>query len=179
MTRAIFLDRDGVIIRTNVRDGKPYAITSAGEFEVLEGVEESIGRLKEAGFLVIVVSNQPDVAAGKVTREFVEEINGALMERLPIDQIRVCYEVDGACYKPLPGMLIDAAREHGIDLKRSYMVGDRWRDTGAGRAAGCYTVFIDCGYDETLTEEPDAVARSLPEAVDLVLSLNELLESGA
>lgn len=177
MKRAVFLDRDGVIIRTNVRDGKPFAITSLDEFKVLEGAEEALLKLRKAGFLNIVVSNQPDVVTGKTERAVVEAINSKLMEDLAIDEIRVCYEVDGpdaTCYKPRPGMLLDAAKKHDIDLGRSYMVGDRWRDVGAGKAAGCHTVFIDCGYDEALPENPDDIVGSLAEAADLIsLSLDE------
>ena len=172
MKRAVFLDRDGVIIRTNVRDDRPYAITSIDDLEVLEGAEEAISRLRDAGFLVIVVSNQPDVATGKVERAVVEAINAKLMEDLAIDEIRVCYEVDGpdaTCYKPRPGMILDAAGKHYIDLSRSYMIGDRWRDVGAGKAAGCVTIFIDCGYDEPSPENPDIVVDSLNEAADVIL----------
>lgn len=173
MRRAVFLDRDGVIIRTNVRDGKPYAITSFDEFEVLDGAAEAIEKLHGAGFLTIVVSNQPDVVTGKVERAVVEAINDRLMKDLAIDEIRVCYEVDGpeaTCYKPKPGMLLDAADAHAIDLEHSYMVGDRWRDVGAGKAAGCSTVFIDQGYCEQRPEAPDFIASALPEAADWILA---------
>jgi len=174
MNRAVFLDRDGVIIRTDVADGKPVAITSLDALEVLDGVEQAMQRLRAAGFLNIVVTNQPDVVTGRTTRETADAIHRALMAALPIDAIKACYEVDGpdaTCYKPKPGMLIEAVAEHDIDLARSYMVGDRWRDVGAGKAAGCHTVFIDHGYDEPLTETPDTVVRSLAEAADAILRL--------
>lgn len=170
MKRAVFLDRDGVIIRTDIRDGKPYAITSLEALDILEGVENAIQRFKEAGFMTIVVSNQPDVAAGKVSLEDVEAMNRMLMEKLAIDDIKVCYDSTASCYKPNPGMLVEAAKEHEISLEESYMIGDRWRDVGAGKAAGCYTVFIDCGYTEHLTDTPDAIVSSITEAADLILS---------
>jgi len=169
MKRAVFLDRDGVIIRTDVLDGKPYTITSYDDLDILDGAADAIRRLRDAGFMTIVVSNQPDVATGKVTREVVEAINDELMEKLAIDEIKVCYDSAASCYKPKPGMLLDAAVEHDITLDRSYMVGDRWRDIGAGKAAGCITIFIDCGYTEVLTDEPDKVVRSLSEAAELIL----------
>ncbi|NQV82802.1 MAG: HAD-IIIA family hydrolase [Rhodospirillales bacterium] len=172
MTRAVFLDRDGVIIRTDVVDGKPYAITSYDELHILDGAADAIDRLKEAG-VMIVVSNQPDVTAGKVTRDVVEAINAELMDTLAIDQIKVCYDSGSDCYKPKPGMLLEAAHEHDITLHRSYMVGDRWRDIGAGKAAGCTTVFIDKGYSEQALDMPDHVVGSLPEAADLILLRNE------
>lgn len=180
MRRAVFLDRDGVIIRTNVREGRPYAITSVDELEILDGAEDAIGRLRDAGFMTIVVTNQPDVAQEKVERAVVEAINDQLLETLAIDEIRVCYEVESpesTCYKPKPGMLLEAADKHDIDLPTSYMVGDRWRDVGAGKAAGCTTVFIDCGYSEQAPDTPDHVVHFLAEAADLILSLE--LESNA
>ncbi|NQV82688.1 MAG: HAD-IIIA family hydrolase [Rhodospirillales bacterium] len=171
MTRAVFLDRDGVIIRTDVRDGKPYAITSLDALDILDGAEDAIWRLKQAGLATIVVSNQPDVAAGKVTRDVVEAINAELMEKLDIDEIKTCFDTAASYYKPRPGMLLEAARDHDITLDQSYLIGDRWRDIGAGKAAGCMTVFIDCGYAETLIDAPDATVASVAEAADLILSL--------
>ncbi len=177
MNRAVFLDRDGVIIRTDVRRGKPYAITSFDGLEVLAGAGDAIQRLHDAGFTIIVVSNQPDVAAGKVTRDVVEAINAELMEKFAIDEIMVCYDSAAPCYKPRPGMLLEAADKHDIDLSRSYMVGDRWRDVGAGNASGCMTIFIDRGYDEGLADTPDKTVGSLAEAAELIL--NPEMENGA
>jgi len=177
MKRAVFLDRDGVIIRTDVREGKPYAITTLGALDVLDGAADAIRRLHDTGFVIIVVSNQPDVAAGKVARDVVEAINAELMEKLAIDEIKVCYDSQTPCYKPQPGMLLEAAKKHDIDLSNSYMVGDRWRDVGAGKAAGCITIFIDCGYAETLTVKPDKVSGSIGEAAALILKLE--MENGA
>ena len=170
--RAVFLDRDGVINRAFVRDGKPYPPASAAEVEVLPGVGDALERLRAAGFLLIVVTNQPDVARGRQSREAVEAINAVLRERLPLDDIRVCYhdDADGcACRKPAPGLILEAADEHRIDVGTSYTVGDRWRDVEAGRRAGSRTVFIDCGYDEPPPVHFDASARSLAEAVDWIL----------
>lgn len=171
MSRAVFIDRDGVIIRTDVRDGKPYAITRYEDLDILDGAADAIQRLKAAGFVMIVVSNQPDVAAGKVTRDVVEAVNAELMGKLSLDEIKVCYDSAASCYKPKPGMLLEAAGEHDINLDRSTMVGDRWRDIGAGKAAGCMTVFIDKGYSEQAPENPDNVVQNLAEAADLILAL--------
>jgi D-glycero-D-manno-heptose 1,7-bisphosphate phosphatase len=173
MQRCVFMDRDGVIIRTYVHDGKPYAITAYENLDILDGVPHAITRLKEAGYMMMVVSNQPDVAAGKVTLDVVEAINADLMEKLNLDEIMVCYDSSASCYKPNPGMLLEAAEEYGIDLGRSYMVGDRWRDIGAGKAAGCLTIFIDKRYSEQAPEQPDHIVQSLPEAAELILSTGE------
>lgn len=172
MRRAVFLDRDGVINRAVVRDGKPYAPTTIEEFELLPGVEHAIHALRNAGLLIIVTTNQPDVATGLQRQEIVEAMHDKLRAAKLCDDIRVCYhsDVDGCeCRKPKPGMLKEAAHQWQIDLARSFMVGDRWRDVAAGKAAGCYTFFIDYGYREPLLDIPDAVIGSLEEAAKLIL----------
>jgi D-glycero-D-manno-heptose 1,7-bisphosphate phosphatase len=148
--RAIFLDRDGVLNRAFVRDGKPFPPASLDEVEILAGVAEGLLELRKAGFILVVVTNQPDVARGTQSRERVEEINGKLRQSLPLDDVLTSYE-DGESprRKPNPGMLVEAAERHGIDLANSFMVGDRWKDMEAGRRAGCRTVFIDYGYRES------------------------------
>jgi D-glycero-D-manno-heptose 1,7-bisphosphate phosphatase len=172
MRRAVFLDRDGVINRALVRQGKPYPPANLDSLEILPGVPAALQALHEAGWLLIVVTNQPDVARGTVQREDVQLMHDHLQKRLPIDQFRTCYH-DSAdncyCRKPCPGALIDAAEEHGIDLARSYMVGDRWRDTEAGERAGCKTIFLDYGYAEKQPEKFDHRVRSLTEAADIIL----------
>lgn len=155
-----------------VRDGKPYPPANLEEFELLPGVERTVDALRAAGFLIIVVTNQPDVATGVQTRAVVEAMHDKLRAAGLCDDIKVCYhtEADGCgCRKPKPGMLIEAAREWQVDLARSFMVGDRWRDVAAGKAAGCYTFFIDYEYRERRAENPDAVVASLEEAGRLIL----------
>lgn len=172
MRRAVFLDRDGVLNRAIVRDGRPAAPTTLDEFEIEPQASTALPALRAAGFLLIVATNQPDVARGWVRRELVEEMHRRLRAALPLDDIKVCWDLDGPgsrCYKPKPGLLLDAAREYDIDLPRSFMVGDRWRDVGAGRAAGCFTVFIDRAYREPLREAPDAVCTDLSGATAVIL----------
>jgi D-glycero-D-manno-heptose 1,7-bisphosphate phosphatase len=173
LRRAVFLDRDGVINRAIVRDGRPYPPASVEELEVLPGVPEALARLKAAGFRLIVVTNQPDLARGTQRRDVVDEMHRRLAALLPIDQFRVCDHDDRdqcECRKPRPGLIVGAADDHGIDLAASYVVGDRWRDVEAGRRAGCTTVFIDCDYREHRPETPDAVVRSLQEATAWILA---------
>lgn len=149
--RAVFLDRDGVLNHVILRDRKPYPPATVSEVVIHEGVREALRELKDLGFLLIVVTNQPDVARGTTTKAEVEQIHSHMGGLLPVDEFRACYHDSSdacACRKPRPGMLLDAAREHGIDLGGSYMVGDRWRDVEAGESAGCVTVWIDPGYDE-------------------------------
>ena len=169
---AIFLDRDGVINANILRDGRPVAPTTLEQFHLLPGVPEAVQMLKSAGFLVIVVTNQPDVRTGLTPLETVEAMHAEIRRQMPVDAIRACYHVDADrcnCRKPKPGLIVDAAREFGVDLASSYVVGDRWRDTAAGKAAGCLTVFVDYGYEQDGSNHPDIVVRSLPEAAARIL----------
>lgn len=171
--RAVFLDRDGVLNRAVVRGGKPYPPGSAADVEIPADVRPALARLKAAGFRLVVVTNQPDVARGRQHRAVVEAINSVLAAALPLDEFRVCYhdDVDGCgCRKPEPGLLLRAPAH---DLGRSVMVGDRWRDVEAGRRAGVRaTILVDHGYDEAVRSEPDCRVRSLAEAVDWILQLD-------
>jgi len=171
MRRAVFLDRDGVLIRPIIRDRKPYAATSPQEVHIIDGVPEACAELSRLGFLLILVTNQPDVARGKISRAFVDETNAALAKVLGLDDVQVCDHDNAnncACRKPKPGLMTQAAKKLSIDLACSIAVGDRWRDIEAGRRAGCKTVFIDYGYDEALKEAPDHIASSLPAAVNWI-----------
>ena len=172
MKRAVFLDRDGVINRAFVRGGKSFPPSSIMELEILPGVDISIKQLKEAGYLLIVVTNQPDVATGITSKSAVMEINHYLQNALRVDEIRVCYHRDEDrcfCRKPLPGMLLDASSQHNINLQKSFMVGDRWKDIEAGRAAGCKTFYINYGYQEKQPDCPDFIVSSLPQAAQIIL----------
>jgi D-glycero-D-manno-heptose 1,7-bisphosphate phosphatase len=172
--RAVFLDRDGVINRAIMTNGKPHPPASLKELEILPGVPEALRTLKAAGFLLFVVTNQPDVARGTQTREAVEAINAALLAALPLDDILVCYHDDRDhcdCRKPQPGLLNQATAKYKIDQAASFMIGDRWKDIEAGRRAGCRTILIDWDYAEKgLETKPDHCVRALSEAVASILS---------
>ena len=170
--RAVFLDRDGVINRAIIKGGKPYPPAGVCEVEILPGVLGALEKLKVAGFVLIVVTNQPDVGRGLISREVVEEINCYLAMALPIDRFIVCYHDDSdncKCRKPLPGMLFVGASEFDLDLSQSFMVGDRWRDMEAGKGAGCKTLFIDYGYNEKQPKSFDFRVSSLQEAAKIIL----------
>lgn len=170
------MDRDGVINRAFVRDGKPYPPSTVSELEILPGVEQALERLHAGGFRLIVVTNQPDVARGTQTRERVESFHAILRSRLVLDEFRVCYHDDQErcqCRKPAPGLLLDAARDSGLDLPSSFIVGDRWRDVEAGRRAGCMTVFVDYGYSERQPDDFHVKVASLPEASEWILKTNK------
>lgn len=167
----MFLDRDGVLNAAVVREGRPYPPASAAEMEILPGVADACATLKSAGYLLIVVTNQPDIGRGITDYKTVDEINAKLRDTLPLDEIAVCPHDAGDgcdCRKPKPGLLLAAARRWGIDLARSYMVGDRWRDIEAGRAAGCRTILIRYEYDEPRAEA-DLTANSLSDAAVMLL----------
>jgi D-glycero-D-manno-heptose 1,7-bisphosphate phosphatase len=169
--RAIFLDRDGVINKALLRDGKPYPPASLAEVEILPEARSALEALKTLGFELMVVTNQPDVARGSQSRQNVEAIHAYLEAALPIDKFFVCYHDDQDqcnCRKPAPGLLLAAAQQEGIDLSQSYMIGDRWRDIEAGKRAGCTTIFIDYGYSERQPKTPDFRVRSLIEAVEII-----------
>jgi D-glycero-D-manno-heptose 1,7-bisphosphate phosphatase len=171
--RAVFLDRDGVLVRANVRDGRPYPPDSLDELQILADVPAALNRLHDAGFILVVVTNQPDVAAGKQRRDVVEAMHEVLRRQLPIDDIRVCFHLDAdncTCRKPKPGMIHEAAARWSIDVSRSYVVGDRWRDIDCGHAAGCTPIFIDRNYREALRLPPDLVVSSLGEASAAIIS---------
>ena len=172
MRRAVFLDRDGVINRAIVRDGMPYPPANFDELEILPGVSDALKKLHAADYLLIVITNQPDVARGTVKKSDVEQINSQLSFQLPLDDIKTCYH-DGSdgclCRKPLPGALLEAAKEHDIDLSKSFMVGDRWRDIEAGQGAGCKTFFVNYRYIEQQPEMPDFIVSSLLEAEKIII----------
>jgi D-sedoheptulose 7-phosphate isomerase len=171
--RAVFLDRDGVINRAFVRDGKPFPPPTPQELEILPGVPEALRELKANGFQLLLVTNQPDVGRGKLSVQTLDAMHEDLRTQLPLDDILVCCHTDQDkcdCRKPMPGMIIEAARKHNIDLAASFMVGDRWRDIDAGYNAGCKTILIDYGYSERPPDhEPDLRVRSLREAADWII----------
>jgi len=180
--QAVFLDRDGTVNVNEVRNGRPYAPTRLEDFDYLPGAPEAIARFKAEGYLVIVVTNQPDLATGKNTSDVIEAMHARLRDELGIDEVMLCPHTDDAgcdCRKPKPGMLLAAAEKWGIDLACSVMVGDRWRDVDAGRAAGCLTVHIDQSYVmEPPVDGADFTASALRDAADFICAHLAAREQG-
>ncbi len=171
---AVFLDRDGVINNAIIKNGRPYPPYSLDELSIAADVHDALCHLKSAGFLLIGVTNQPDVARGITAKTTVEEINAALIKKLPIDEIRVCYHDDQdqcLCRKPLPGLLMEAAEKYNIDFKKSVMIGDRWRDIEAGQRFGCKTIWLRNDYQEKKPANYDFIATSLSEASKWILKV--------
>jgi len=183
VVRAVFLDRDGVLNANIERDGRPVAPWRLQDYEILPGVGEAVGELKRAGFVTVVVTNQPDIATGRSSRATLVAMHDKLRRQVEIDDIRVCPHVDAdacACRKPKPGMLFDAAADHGIALEASWLVGDRWRDIAAGHAAGCRSILVgDWDGDLPAGMQPaHARVKSLPEAVTVILREDRLQAAG-
>jgi D-glycero-D-manno-heptose 1,7-bisphosphate phosphatase len=179
--RAVFLDRDGVINQVVVRNGKPHPPSSPKDFKLYDDVIDECARLKAANFLLVVITNQPDVGRGTQSREAVEAMHLKLQSALPsLDRIEICYHGGERyrqpcdCRKPRPGLVLGAAAELNIDLKESYVIGDRWRDIDCARAAGCRAIFIDRGYKEKLRQTPDVTVANFKEAVNAVLRNSSL-----
>jgi D-glycero-D-manno-heptose 1,7-bisphosphate phosphatase len=174
-SRAVFLDRDGVLVRALAGAGAPRSAATVDELELLPDAAEACAALKAAGFTLVVVTNQPEIARGTIDADTVARQNAVLREALPVDEVIVCPhdDADGCeCRKPKPGMLLDAAARLDLDLSKSFMVGDRWRDVEAGRRAGCRVIFVDRGYEEPLEHEPDAVVRGVGAAAEWILALS-------
>jgi len=156
---AVFFDRDGVLNRAILREGRPYPPERLEDMEIIPGTAASLPRLIDAGYLLIGITNQPDVARGTQTQEIVESLNAFVQSALPLREIFVCYH-DGDrcdCRKPKPGLLLQAAVKYRLDMAACYLIGDRWRDIDAGRAAGCKTVWIDRRYAEQAPAQPPDV----------------------
>lgn len=171
--KAVFLDRDGVLNEAPLRDGNPLSPMSVMDVVIPSDVPGALERLRKNGFLLIMVTNQPNIVRGVQSRETVQAINRHVEMLLRLDGVEVCEHDDGddcECRKPKPGLLLRAAAREGINLGASYMVGDRWRDIEAGRRAGCRTIMIGSGYGAAHKSPPDTAVASLSEAVDWILA---------
>jgi len=174
----VFLDRDGVLNEAVIRNGRAYPPRRADELKIYDDALAGCAMLKAAGFLLVVISNQPDVGRGTLERDVADEINRRLVTAIPVlDRLETCYHagerygVKCDCRKPRPGMILRAAAELKIDLCASYVIGDRWRDIDCARAAGCRAIFIDHQYAEPLRQKPDVTVGTFSEAVAAVLSM--------
>lgn len=177
---AVFFDRDGTLNEAVIRESRAYPPAVLDDFRLFPDAYEACTSLAAAGFALVVVTNQPDVGRGTQALETVEAMHTRLRELIPaIEHIEVCYNPGSASSnraapdrrrKPEPGMVIDAAALLHLDLERSWMVGDRWRDVDCGKRAGVRTIFLDYGYAEPLSMPPDFAAKSLKEATRIILA---------
>lgn len=170
---AVFLDRDGVLNRAFLRSGVPVPPKGVEDFDILEGVPGACQSLRSAGFSLVVVTNQPDIARGTARWDTINEMHRLLRSSVELDAIYVCAHDDDDkcdCRKPLPGMILNAARDLRLDLSRSYCVGDRWRDIEAGQRAGVRTVHVDRDYAERVPAAPSARVNDMAAAARWILS---------
>lgn len=169
MNRAIFLDRDGVINKAIIQNGRPFSPRNIDVFEIFPEVEETLRRFRDLGYMNIIATNQPDIARGLMSLETLNEMHDIIRAGSPIDDIFVCPHDDSdacLCRKPKPGMIIEAAKKWNIDIKSSYFIGDTWKDIHAGKSAGCTTILLDRVYNQGL--ECDYKVDSLLQAIGIV-----------
>ena len=174
MKKAVFLDRDGVINEAFIKNGQPSSPNSLDELKILPGVKESILRLKKLNFICLVVTNQPDVSRRKIKKKTVIKMNNFLKKVIELDDIFVCYHDDKDncnCRKPKPGLLLQAGKKWNLDFKKSFMIGDRWRDIQAGEKVGCKTIYLDYNYKDIKPKNPDFITHKLLNAVYLIEKL--------
>ena len=172
MNRAIFLDRDGVINNIVIVNGLPTSPSNFEEFKILPRVKKSILNLKKLNFYCILVTNQPDVSRGKIEKETVIEMNEYIKKELKLSDVFVCFHDDKdncECRKPKPGLILNASKKWNIDLKKSYMIGDRWKDIDAGKSSGCKTILIDNKYKEGIKSKPNYISKDLYDAVKIIV----------
>ncbi len=149
--KAFFFDRDGILNKSIIKNHKPYSPRFPGELNLNRGLLSFIKKLKKRGFLIIVVSNQPDIKNGKLSSYSLNLMNSIIKKFFLVDEIYICTHGKNdncECRKPKPGMLIEASKKWNIELSRSYLVGDRCKDIEAGKSMNCTTIFIDYNYDE-------------------------------
>jgi D-glycero-D-manno-heptose 1,7-bisphosphate phosphatase len=171
--RAVFLDRDGVIIETKVEFGRPIAIRKKNEIKMLGDATKGIKLLLNSGFELVIITNQPDVAKGITPIEHVNQIHKEISRLTGLKHFYICSHADSdscECRKPKPGLLISASENLNLDLDNSFLIGDRWRDIASGQKAGCRCYFIDYGYNEAQPNPPFTRVHTLFEAATLICS---------
>ena len=174
--KAIFLDRDGTLNKAYIENGLPISPSSLNKFKIIKGVKKSINRLKKLNFLCILITNQPDVFRGKISKKTVVKMNSYIKKKIKLDDMFVCYhdnEHNCSCRKPKPGLLLKASKKWKIDLKKSFMIGDRWKDILAGKKVGCKTIFINNNYKNDKKVKADFTFKSLLKAVNKIEKLRK------
>ncbi len=171
VSKAIFFDRDGVLIEAPIdKKNKPLSVKQLNQIKICDGIKELCNKYRNDYYL-IMITNQPDFKRKNNTKKNIEEINFFLKKKLKLNDIFVCYSDDDSCYnrKPNPGMLVDAQKKYNIDLKLSFFIGDRWRDIDAGKEIGCKTIFIDRMYNEKLNCKPDYTVKNINKIMEIIV----------
>ena len=176
MNKAIFLDRDGVISKTFLINGKSFAPRKFKDFKIFSSSVKSIKRLKLAGYMVFVVTNQPDVGKKLISKNTLQKMHNKIIKEIKVDKIYSCIHTQNTgcyCRKPKPGMILKAAKKYNIDLKQSFMIGDRASDIKAGLKAKCRSIFLDKKYKEQKPKTQEATFSNLTEATKYILKENK------
>jgi D-glycero-D-manno-heptose 1,7-bisphosphate phosphatase len=162
-----------VINQPDIREGRAVAPTRLEDFRFMPGIHDLVGRLRKESFKLLIVTNQPDVVYGRLEPGTVEKMHELVRKELQVDEIYVCFHVDAdgcQCRKPRPGMLLTAAKDFNIDLSQSFIIGDTWRDIGAGKAAGCNTILLSSDCKQDHDGHADSIAHSLQAAGELIFA---------
>jgi len=174
MNKAVFLDRDGVINKAIIKNGKIYSPMNLSEFVFVQNIAEQINKIKDAGYYIIVVTNQPEIARGSMDICELNKMTKNIRDNLPVNQVLICPHDDAdncSCRKPKPGMLFDAAKKHEVDLTQSFLVGDGWKDMGAAKNAGCMGILIDTFYNKDVS--CFRRVKNMNEALKIILNEEE------
>lgn len=169
--KCVFLDRDGVLNYPIIRNRKPYSPRKISEFKLLPDSIDSVNRICELGYLTIIITNQPDIATGKLSLSLLKKFHNILFTKMRITDIFYCPHQESEnclCRKPKTAMIDRASIKYNIDLKQSFVIGDRWRDIDCGIKSGCKTIFIDYNYNEKLKKSPHAIVSNLSSGVELI-----------
>lgn len=166
--KAIFLDRDGVLNRSLVRNGKPYAPILLKDFHILSGVKKTLKYLKKKNYLLIVITNQPDIKSGKLKLNKLLKMNNILINKLKINEIFICKHDDRDCCncrKPKNQLIENAIKKYSIDRRKSFLIGDRKKDIEAGLRSRLKTIYINKNYKESKPKNFDFECDNIKNAL--------------
>jgi len=168
--RAIFLDRDGVIIKAPTINNKPKSIKKLNELTFIKGIITFCRYYKKKNYFLIMVTNQPEVKRKKNTKRNIIQINNFIQKKLKLDKVYVCYSDNEKSFdrKPNPGMVLKSKSKYKLNLKKSFIVGDRWRDIGVAHKTGCISILIDRNYDEKMIFKPNYVVKKIKDIYKII-----------
>ena len=158
--KCLFLDRDGIINVPLVKKNKPFAPTEISQFRLYKNLNKTLNYIKKLNYLIIIITNQPELSKGNLNKKTLDQMHEIIYSTFPIDDIFVCKCQESSsckCYKPKPKMLYDAKIKHNIDLKKSYFVGDTYRDVYCASNAGCYSILLKKRYNYEMISKADYV----------------------
>ena len=170
LNKAIFLDRDGVIIKAPTINKKPKSIKKLNELKFIKGIKTFCRHYQKKKYFLIMVTNQPEVRRKKNSKKNIIQINNFIQKKLKLDKVYVCYsDNDRSFYrKPNPGMVLKSKSKYKLNLKKSFIIGDRWRDVGVGYKTGCISILIDRKYDEKMTFKPNYVVKKIKDIYKII-----------